>query len=223
MGELGRVRPISISLRHVNLDVQHTSLLTRRVSTSRILHDITLDAKPGQLVALLGGSGAGKSSLLNTIAQRIHGNSFKMSGEMAVNGLTEPSAVAQVFRESSGYVLQADQMLPHLSVRETLRFAAALRLPRALSAAEKRAQVEAVILELGLKECAETCVGGAHVRGVSGGERRRVSIATQLLTNPVGWLAGWMGGTGFYLCCFRSRTTAVALSHPVLIQLVVLS
>ncbi len=83
-----------------------------------------------------------------------------------------------------GAVLQNDYLLPNLTVRETLRFAADLRLPRSMREADKSARVEEVILELGLKECANTRIGSDLVRGVSGGEKRRVSVAVQLLTDP---------------------------------------
>ena len=83
-----------------------------------------------------------------------------------------------------GYVLQTDFLLPFLTVRETLRFAARLRLPASRSAADKRAVVEALILELGLKDVADTRVGGQRVRGISGGEARRVTAACQLVTDP---------------------------------------
>lgn len=77
-------------------------------------------------------------------------------------------------------------------VRETLHYAAHLRLPRTMSSQKKHELVELVLLELGLKECADTRVGdpgggetgSGGIRGISGGERRRVSAGVQLLTNP---------------------------------------
>ncbi|KAI8830681.1 hypothetical protein BC829DRAFT_423450 [Chytridium lagenaria] len=71
-----------------------------------------------------------------------------------------------------------------IAVRETLTFAANLRLSASMTADEKKRSVEAAILELGLKECADTLIGDAWTKGISGGERRRVSVATHLLTNP---------------------------------------
>lgn len=77
-----------------------------------------------------------------------------------------------------------------LTVRETLTYAAELRLPSSVNATERQGLVEEIILELGLKECANTVVGdGYRRRGCSGGERRRVSIGVQMLANPsVLWL-----------------------------------
>ena len=102
------------------------------------------------------------------------------AGEALFNGAPPDAAL----RERVGYVLQTDFLLPFLTVRETLRFAARLRLPASRSAAAKRAVVEALILELGLKDVGDTRVGGQRVRGISGGEARRVTTACQLVTDP---------------------------------------
>ncbi|KAJ2994375.1 hypothetical protein HDV02_001649 [Globomyces sp. JEL0801] len=83
-----------------------------------------------------------------------------------------------------GYVQQFDYLMPHLTVRETLMYTAELRLPSTMSIIEKRQSVESVILELGLKECADTVIGDSWVKGISGGEKRRVSVGCQLLLNP---------------------------------------
>lgn len=83
------------------------------------------------------------------------------------------------------YVCQDDHaLLPSLTVRETLRFAAGLRLPSRMSKAEKHRRAEEVLHKMGLKDCADTLVGGDLVKGISGGEKRRVSIAVQILTEP---------------------------------------
>ena len=87
-------------------------------------------------------------------------------------------------KQIAGYVTQDDHLLSNLTVRETLTYAALLKLPRNLSTDEKLKQVEAVIQELRLTKVANTLIGGPFIRGVSGGERRRVSIGLQLLTNP---------------------------------------
>ncbi|KAF0902539.1 hypothetical protein E2562_017937, partial [Oryza meyeriana var. granulata] len=79
---------------------------------------------------------------------------------------------------------QDDVLHPHLTVRETLLFCAMLRLPTSAPASAKAAAAEAVIAELGLAACADTIVGNAFVRGVSGGERKRVSIGHEMLVNP---------------------------------------
>jgi len=90
----------------------------------------------------------------------------------------------QMLREQSGYVMQDDSHLVRLTVKETLTFSALLRLPAEMPKKEKMDRVDRVLGELGLWNVAETRVGGGFVRGVSGGERRRVSIGVQLLKDP---------------------------------------
>ncbi|KAJ6548881.1 P-loop containing nucleoside triphosphate hydrolase protein [Mycena capillaripes] len=83
-----------------------------------------------------------------------------------------------------GFVGQNDYLLPHLTVRETLTFSAALRLPKAVDNNTVRHVVNQTIEELGLKECADIVVGGIFRKGISGGERRRLSIGCVLVTMP---------------------------------------
>jgi ABC-type multidrug transport system ATPase subunit len=90
---------------------------------------------------------------------------------MLFNGAT-PSD--EVVRSLCSYVTQDDDaLLPSLTVRETLRYAAALRLPNWMSAAEKERRAEDVILKLGLRECADIAIGSEFVKGISGGQKRR--------------------------------------------------
>jgi len=81
-------------------------------------------------------------------------------------------------------VLQADALLPYLTVEETLYYAAQLRLPFFVSPAEKQRVVFQTMQELGLVKVRNTLIGNEFTRGVSGGEKRRVSIGVQLLTDP---------------------------------------
>ncbi|KAK4390981.1 ABC transporter G family member 22 [Sesamum angolense] len=83
-----------------------------------------------------------------------------------------------------GFVLQDDIAFPHLTVRETLTYSALLRLPNTLSREQKKARAMSVISELGLERCQNTMIGGTFVRGVSGGERKRVCIGNEILLNP---------------------------------------
>ena len=77
-----------------------------------------------------------------------------------------------------------DLMCENLTVRETLEYAARLRLPSTMSWAGKRKRVNRIIEELGLKKCEHSRVGGATQRGISGGERKRLSIGVELVTGP---------------------------------------
>ncbi|KAM5292598.1 ATP-binding cassette sub-family G member 8 isoform 2-T2 [Ctenodactylus gundi] len=144
------------------------------------IQNLSFRVHSGQMLAIIGSAGCGRASLLDIITGRDHGGKMK-SGGIWING--QPST-PQLVRKCVAHVRQHDQLLPHLTVRETLAFVAQMRLPRTFSQAQRDKRVEDVIAELRLRQCADTRVGNDYVRGVSGGERRRVSIAVQLLWNP---------------------------------------
>ncbi|CAN9499623.1 unnamed protein product [Ophioblennius macclurei] len=144
------------------------------------INRLSLRVRSGQMLAVIGSSGCGKTSLLDIITCRGEGGSIT-SGEILING--RPNT-PQLVKKSIAHVRQDDRLLPHLTVRETLSFVAKLRLPTHFSQQQRDQRVDDVIAELRLRQCAHTRVGNDFVRGVSGGERRRVSIAVQLLWNP---------------------------------------
>uniref|UniRef100_A0A8C9E070 ATP binding cassette subfamily G member 8 n=1 Tax=Phocoena sinus TaxID=42100 RepID=A0A8C9E070_PHOSS len=125
------------------------------------IQNLSFKVRSGQMLAVIGSSGCGRASLLDVI-----------------------TGTPQLVRKCVAHVRQHDQLLPNLTVRETLAFVAQLRLPRDFSQAQRDKRVDYVIAELRLRQCANTLTGNSYVRGVSGGERRRVSIAVQLLWNP---------------------------------------
>lgn len=143
-----------------------------------ILTNITGTVSPGEILAVLGPSGSGKSTLLNALAGRLHGQN--LTGSILANGrkLTKPVL------KRTGFVTQDDVLYPHLTVKETLIFCSLLRLPSTLSKPEKIAIATSIITELGLDKCENTLIGNSFIRGVSGGERKRVSIAHEMLINP---------------------------------------
>ncbi|MBA0600877.1 hypothetical protein Gorai_004071, partial [Gossypium raimondii] len=140
-----------------------------------VLKDVNCKAKPWEILAIVGPSGAGKSSLLEILA----GKFTPQSGSILVN--QSPIDKAQ-FRKISGYVTQADNLFPLLTVEETLMFSAKLRLR--LPQAQLSSRVKSLILELGLEHVAMARVGDDRVRGISGGERRRVSIGVDVIHDP---------------------------------------
>lgn len=194
---LRAVQPVCVRIRNLGVTVDTSSsafslasLLPRRKAQSHdpestaapqtkvILKDVSADMPPGSLTAILGGSGSGKTSCLNLLASRMVSSRLTRSGTTDFNG--SPS----VHGVRSAYVMQQDILLPTLTVRETLRYSAALRLPPPTTKDEREKIVEEIILELGLKQCADTRVGNHEHKGCSGGEKRRVSIGVQLLSNP---------------------------------------
>uniref|UniRef100_A0A663EQF9 ATP binding cassette subfamily G member 8 n=1 Tax=Aquila chrysaetos chrysaetos TaxID=223781 RepID=A0A663EQF9_AQUCH len=146
-----------------------------------IIQNLNLKVQSGQMLAIIGSTAGGKTSLLDVITCRDHGGKIK-SGQITINN--KPST-PQLVKKCIAHVRQDDRLLPHLTVRETLLFVAKLRLPKFFSDSQRKKRVEDVIAELRLRQCANTRVGNEYLRGVSGGERRRVSIGVQLLWNPV--------------------------------------
>ncbi|KAI4357886.1 hypothetical protein L6164_001805 [Bauhinia variegata] len=147
--------------------------------TRNILNGVTGIVRSGELMAMLGPSGSGKTTLLTALAGRLAG---KVTGTITYNGQPFSSSM----KRKIGFVSQDDVLYPHLTVLETLTYAALLRLPKTLTTQEKLEQAEMIILELGLTRCRNSAVGGgtAMFRGISGGERKRVSIGQEMLINP---------------------------------------
>ncbi|XP_030931473.1 ABC transporter G family member 6-like [Quercus lobata] len=149
-------------------------------STKTLLNDISGEARDGEILAVLGASGSGKSTLIDALANRIAKGSLK--GTLTLNGETLESRLLKVI---SAYVMQDDLLFPMLTVEETLLFAAEFRLPRTLSKSKKKLRVQALIDQLGLRNAAKTIIGDEGHRGVSGGERRRVSIGIDIIHDPI--------------------------------------
>ncbi|XP_016111885.1 ATP-binding cassette sub-family G member 2-like [Sinocyclocheilus grahami] len=103
-----------------------------------------------------------------------------LSGEVLIDGAPQPPN----FKCLSGYVVQDDVVMGTLTVRENLRFSAALRLPKSIRQREKDEKVERLIQELGLSKVADSRVGTQLIRGISGGERKRTNIGMELIIDP---------------------------------------
>ncbi|XP_021754938.1 ABC transporter G family member 21-like [Chenopodium quinoa] len=146
--------------------------------TRVILNGVTGIVRPGELLAMLGPSGSGKTTLLTALGGRLPGKIS--SGSITYNGHPYSGSI----KRKIGFVTQDDVLYPHLTVAETLMYTALLRLHNKLTKQDKIDQVEMVINELGLTRCRNTMIGGALFRGVSGGERKRVSIGQEMLVNP---------------------------------------
>ncbi|XVF76556.1 hypothetical protein PTKIN_Ptkin13bG0275200 [Pterospermum kingtungense] len=149
-------------------------------NTKSLLKDISGEAREGEIMAILGASGSGKSTLIDALANRIAKTSLK--GSITLNGEVLDSGLLKVI---SAYVMQDDLLFPMLTVEETLMFSAEFRLPRSLSKRKKKARVQALIDQLGLRNAAKTVIGDEGHRGVSGGERRRVSIGIDIIHDPI--------------------------------------
>ena len=123
-----------------------------------------------------------QTSLLNVLLQRTSSD-LKIKGGIYFNDSMNPSL--RMINCVSAYVRQDDSLLlSHLTVRETLQFAAELKMNQNLTKQQKYSKVEDIIDLLGLRECANVILGDDAVKGCSGGQRRRVSIGMQLVTEP---------------------------------------
>lgn len=149
------------------------------VEGHRLIQDISLVVCPGELVAIMGPSGAGKSTLLATLVGERQPN----EGYVLLGG-EDLYARFDEFRGQIGYVPQDDIMHPELTVSQAVWFGARLRLPRDYSDAEIESRVATVINELGLTGCEHVRIGSADRRGISGGQRKRVNVALELITDP---------------------------------------
>eukprot|EP01065_Artemidia_motanka_P031530 TRINITY_DN3792_c0_g1_i1.p1 TRINITY_DN3792_c0_g1~~TRINITY_DN3792_c0_g1_i1.p1 ORF type:complete len:745 (+),score=248.74 TRINITY_DN3792_c0_g1_i1:47-2281(+) len=155
---------------------------TQKASTRKILHDVSACFAPGQLTALMGPSGAGKTTLMNVLTDNCK---HTLEGDVLANG----QKIDAAFKSYFNLVPQEDVLLPALTARETLRYAAELRLSKAIPTEEREERITKILQVLGLDDgvgggCADTIVGSVEQRGISGGQRKRLSIGLELLTNP---------------------------------------
>ena len=158
-----------------------TYTIKQKKQTKEILSDVSGSLEAASLLAIMGPSGSGKTSLLNTLAGRVPiTRSAKLHGSVLVNGVPCEGKMPMI----SAYVEQDEALFALSTVRETFAFAARLRLPPSTSEEARARRVDEIISELGLVACADTLVGNQRVRGVSGGERKRVNIGVELLNDP---------------------------------------
>ncbi|KAG9091130.1 hypothetical protein FRC06_000699 [Ceratobasidium sp. 370] len=170
--ETGEVKPSPV------LSRSHPSSPSREKSKA-ILSSLSGSVRAGQMLAILGPSGAGKTTLISILAGRGGAMGGRVSGDVGfVSG-----GEGVVGRVKIGFVDQMDVLPATLTVFEALLFAARLRMPETTPDANKKARVETVIRQLGLAEVAHSRIGGegSTRRGLSGGERRRVSIALEIV------------------------------------------
>ncbi|CAL4994692.1 unnamed protein product [Urochloa decumbens] len=151
---------------------------TRSAPAVEILGGVSGHARPGEVLAIMGASGCGKTTLLDTLAGRL-GPGMNKTGLILINGRQEKLAYG-----TSAYVTQDNVLMSTLSVREAVYYSAQLQLPDTMPASEKRAHADRVIREMGLGDAMDTRIGGRITKGISGGQRKRVSICIEILTRP---------------------------------------
>ncbi|XP_060793656.1 broad substrate specificity ATP-binding cassette transporter ABCG2 isoform X2 [Neoarius graeffei] len=169
----------TVSFHNIHYTVSsRTGILCKQKKIKKnILIDLNGIMKPG-MNAILGATGSGKSSFLDVLAARKDPKG--LTGEVLIDGAPQPPN----FKCLSGYVVQDDVVMGTLTVRENLRFSAALRLPMSISQKEKEEKVSRLLDELGLTKVADSRVGTQLIRGISGGERKRTNIGMELIIDP---------------------------------------
>ncbi len=161
-----------------NLTIEARNL-TVEAPGKRLLEDVSLTIYPSELVGLMGPSGAGKTTLM----MALNGYAAPTRGATFFNGEDLYRNYAQ-FRGHIGYVPQDDIMHRDLTVGQALYYTARLRLPKDYSDADIRKRIEEVMNQLGLQGLENVRVGSPEKKGVSGGQRKRVNLAMELLTDP---------------------------------------
>ncbi|MEU4464209.1 MULTISPECIES: FHA domain-containing protein [unclassified Streptomyces] len=157
----------------VSLDVQDLAVTVDH-GRKTLLDHVSFPVGEKCLLAVVGPSGAGKSTLLNALTGQRPAN----HGTVLYDGRDLYRDYAEL-RQRIGLVPQDDILHAQLTVRKALSYAAELRFPQDTAKAERRARVDEVIRELGLEQRADQ-----HVHSLSGGQRKRVSVALELLTKP---------------------------------------
>ncbi|XP_072955114.1 ABC transporter G family member 28-like [Typha angustifolia] len=153
--------------------------LTLTLGTKKLLRSITGKLMPGRIAAVMGPSGAGKTTFLNALSGKATG--CKTTGLVLVNGKVEP---IRSYKKIIGFVPQDDIVHGNLTVEENLWFSAKCRLSAGMSKADKVLVVERVIESLGLEPVRSSLVGTVEKRGISGGQRKRVNVGLEMVMEP---------------------------------------
>ncbi|KAK9311725.1 P-loop containing nucleoside triphosphate hydrolase protein [Lipomyces starkeyi] len=149
--------------------------VTYTVGSKKVLHGVQGVVRPGEIMAVMGASGAGKTSLLDILAHKNKGG--VISGDILVNGFKVSESQ---FKSITGFVDQDEALMPTLTVYETILNSALLRLPKTMSRNAKRLRVLETMNELGIMGIKDQVIGWEG----PGGEKRRVAIACELVTSP---------------------------------------
>ncbi|KKA27193.1 hypothetical protein TD95_002116 [Thielaviopsis punctulata] len=146
-----------------------------------ILDSVSGHVKAGEMLAIMGPSGSGKTTLLNVLAHRQAAAGAETTGGVLMDG---QHASLNMVRDMTSYVEQEDALIGSLTVRETMIFAARLALPSSVSRKEAFRRVDDLISSFGLQSQANTIVGTPIKKGLSGGQKKRLGVASRLVTNP---------------------------------------
>uniref|UniRef100_J3N2Y8 ABC transporter domain-containing protein n=1 Tax=Oryza brachyantha TaxID=4533 RepID=J3N2Y8_ORYBR len=153
--------------------------LTLSIGKKKLLQCVTGKLSPGRVTAIMGPSGAGKTTFLNAVLGKTAG--YKKEGLVLING---KSGSMQSYKKIIGFVPQDDIVHGNLTVEENLWFSACCRSSKGMSKADKIIVLERVIGSLGLQEIRNSLVGTVEKRGISGGQRKRVNVGIEMVMEP---------------------------------------
>jgi len=170
-------KPVTLTFENVSYDVKSST----GNETLRLLHSVNGAFRSGRMCALMGSSGAGKTTLMDVIAMRK--TTGTVEGDIRLNGFPQDETA---FRRCSGYVEQFDVQTQQLTVRETVLFSARLRLDatKARKDEYKQAFVDQVLKTLELTPLADVLVGNSTEGGLTFQQKKRLSIAVELAASP---------------------------------------
>lgn len=158
----------------------------KKNDTLHILRGVSGQTKPSELTGIMGESGSGKTSLLEILAGRLTSNSTRrtdIKGSICMDGKRiDPTSVA--FQRRIAYAEQRETLFSTTTPREAIYFAARLRLSRTICDEDIALLTDSILEELNLTDVANSLIGGDHLRGLSGGEKRRVALGIQLVVCP---------------------------------------
>ncbi|KAF7843397.1 ABC transporter G family member 36 [Senna tora] len=174
--------PLAMSFDSVNYYVDMPAEMKAQGVTEdrlQLLKDVTGAFRPGVLTALMGVSGAGKTTLMDVLAGRKTGGYIE--GDIRISGFLKKQ---ETFARISGYCEQTDIHSPQVTIRESLVFSAFLRLPKEVSSEEKMKFVDEVMELVELDNLKDAIVGIPGITGLSTEQRKRLTIAVELVANP---------------------------------------
>ncbi|KAJ0819535.1 putative ABC-type xenobiotic transporter [Helianthus annuus] len=174
--------PLAMSFDEMNYSVDMPSEMREQGVTDnrlQLLRNVTGAFRPGVLTALMGVSGAGKTTLMDVLAGRKTGGYIE--GDIRISGFPKKQ---ETFARVSGYCEQTDIHSPTITIHESLIYSAFLRLPKEVSKEDKMLFVNEVMELVELENIKDAIVGLPGVSGLSTEQRKRLTIAVELVANP---------------------------------------
>ena len=178
---MSTVEPLDLVFTNLSYNVKDIaeSKIQKKEVNKTILDNLTGYFVHGRLTGIMGPSGAGKTSLMEVISNQ--SKTGEVRGNFYLNG---NEVDIEKIKKISGFVFQDDIILRTMTVYEALYMSALLKLPETTSIEEKKNIVDKMISTLHLENCKDTIVGDSILKGISGGERKRLSVGMEMIMNP---------------------------------------